>query len=29
VLLVLLIIIMVITPLTPRGLEALIPQPNP
>jgi biopolymer transport protein ExbD len=29
VLLVLLIIFMVITPLTPRGLEALIPQPNP
>ncbi len=28
VLLVLLIIFMVITPLTPRGLEALIPQPN-
>lgn len=29
VLLVLLIIFMVITPLTPRGLEALVPQPNP
>ena len=29
VLLVLLIIFMVITPLTPRGLEALIPQPPP
>ena len=28
VLLVLLIIFMVITPLTPRGLEALVPQPN-
>jgi len=29
VLLVLLIIFMVITPLDPRGLEALVPQPNP
>ena len=29
VLLVLLIIFMVITPLTPKGLEALIPQPPP
>lgn len=29
VLLVLLIIFMVITPLTPKGLEALVPQPNP
>ena len=29
VLLVLLIIFMVITPLTPQGLEALVPQPNP
>jgi biopolymer transport protein TolR len=29
VLLVLLIIFMVITPLTPRGLDALVPQPNP
>lgn len=29
VLLVLLIIFMVITPLTPRGLEALVPQPPP
>jgi len=29
VLLVLLIIFMVITPLTPKGLEALIPQPTP
>jgi biopolymer transport protein TolR len=29
VLLVLLIIFMVITPLMPRGLEALVPQPNP
>jgi biopolymer transport protein ExbD len=28
VLLVLLIIFMVITPLTPKGLEALVPQPN-
>jgi biopolymer transport protein ExbD len=26
---VLLIIFMVITPLTPKGLEALVPQPNP
>ncbi len=29
VLLVLLIIFMVITPLTPNGLDALVPQPNP
>jgi len=29
VLLVLLIIFMVITPLTPRGLDALVPQPTP
>src|ERR1700758_1709116 len=29
VLLVLLIIFMVITPLTPKGLEALVPQPTP
>jgi biopolymer transport protein ExbD len=29
VLLVLLIIFMVITPLTPKGLEALVPQPGP
>ena len=29
VMLVLLIIFMVITPLTPKGLEALVPQPNP
>ena len=29
VLLVLLIIFMVITPLLPRGLDALVPQPNP
>lgn len=29
VLLVLLIIFMVITPLTPKGLESLVPQPNP
>jgi biopolymer transport protein ExbD len=29
VLLVLLIIFMVITPLTPKGLETLVPQPNP
>jgi len=29
ILLVLLIVFMVITPLTPRGLEAMIPQPNP
>jgi biopolymer transport protein ExbD len=29
ILLVLLIIFMVITPLTPRGLEALVPQPSP
>src|SRR6185369_13075866 len=29
VLLVLIIIFMVITPLTPRGLEALVPQPPP
>jgi len=29
VLLVLIIIFMVITPLTPRGLEALVPQPTP
>ena len=29
VLLVLLIIFMVITPLTPRGLDALVPQPSP
>ncbi|MBI1956370.1 MAG: biopolymer transporter ExbD [Acidobacteria bacterium] len=29
VLLVLLIIFMVITPLTPQGLETLVPQPNP
>ncbi|MFI5106096.1 MAG: biopolymer transporter ExbD, partial [Terriglobales bacterium] len=29
VLLVLLIIFMVITPLTPKGLEALVPQPPP
>jgi biopolymer transport protein ExbD len=29
VLLVLLIIFMVITPLVPKGLEALVPQPNP
>lgn len=29
VLLVLIIIFMVITPLTPKGLEALVPQPNP
>jgi biopolymer transport protein TolR len=29
VLLVLLIIFMVITPLTPRGLDAIAPQPNP
>jgi len=29
VLLVLIIIFMVITPLTPRGLDALVPQPNP
>ena len=28
-LLVLLIIFMVITPLTPKGMEALVPQPNP
>ena len=28
VLLVLLIIFMVITPITPKGLEALVPQPN-
>ena len=28
VLLVLLIIFMVITPLTPKGLEALVPQPD-
>jgi len=26
---VLLIIFMVITPLTPKGLDALVPQPNP
>jgi len=29
VLLVLIIIFMVITPLTPKGLDALVPQPNP
>jgi len=29
VLLVLLIIFMVITPLTPKGLDAVVPQPNP
>jgi biopolymer transport protein ExbD len=29
VLLVLIIIFMVITPLTPKGLEALVPQPAP
>jgi biopolymer transport protein ExbD len=29
VLLVLLIIFMVITPLTPKGLDAMVPQPNP
>ncbi len=29
VLLVLLIIFMMITPLTPKGLDALVPQPNP
>ncbi len=29
ILLVLLIIFMVITPLTPKGLEALVPQPSP
>ena len=29
VLLVLIIIFMVITPLTPKGLEALVPQPTP
>jgi len=29
VLLVLLIIFMVITPLTPKGLDALVPQPSP
>jgi len=29
VLLVLLIIFMIITPLTPKGLDALVPQPNP
>jgi len=29
VLLVLIIIYMVITPLTPKGLDALVPQPNP
>jgi len=29
VLLVLLIIFMVITPLTPKGLDAIVPQPNP
>ncbi len=29
ILLVLLIIFMVITPLTPQGLDALVPQPNP
>ncbi len=29
VLLVLLIIFMIITPLVPKGLEALVPQPNP
>ena len=29
ILLVLLIIFMVITPLTPHGMEALVPQPNP
>jgi biopolymer transport protein ExbD len=29
ILLVLIIIFMVITPLTPRGLDALVPQPNP
>lgn len=29
VLLVLMIIFMVITPLTPKGLDALVPQPNP
>lgn len=29
ILLVLLIIFMVITPLTPKGLDALVPQPNP
>src|SRR6266545_1459543 len=29
VLLVLIIIFMVITPLTPKGLEALVPQPSP
>src|SRR5690242_20778561 len=29
ILLVLLIIFMVITPLTPHGLDALVPQPNP
>jgi biopolymer transport protein ExbD len=28
-LLVLLIIFMVITPLTPKGMDALVPQPNP
>ncbi len=29
ILLVLIIIFMVITPLTPKGLDALVPQPNP
>ncbi len=29
ILLVLLIIFMVITPLTPKGLDTLVPQPNP
>ena len=29
VLLVLIIIFMIITPLTPKGLDALVPQPNP
>ena len=29
ILLVLLIIFMVITPLTPKGMDALVPQPNP
>ena len=29
VLLVLIIIFMVITPLTPKGLDALVPRPNP
>ena len=29
ILLVFLIIFMVITPLTPKGLDALVPQPNP